>query len=85
MKYAIIAAIHANLEALQAVLTDMKEQSCTRARKLRPGGTPESSPGREPWGAPEGLSPLRGFNFFERQTQDWRPGLLSGAPPGLGE
>lgn len=29
MKFAIIANIHANLEALQAVLTDAKEQKCT--------------------------------------------------------
>ena len=30
MKYAIIADIHANLEALQAVLGDSKEQGCTQ-------------------------------------------------------
>ena len=31
MKYAILADIHANLEALQAVLQDMKQQGCTHA------------------------------------------------------
>lgn len=31
MKYAIIADIHANLQALQAVLEDMKSQNCTHA------------------------------------------------------
>ena len=31
MKYAILADIHANLEALQAVLQDMKLQGCTHA------------------------------------------------------
>ncbi len=34
MKYAIIADIHANLEALQAVLQDMKQQGCTHAACL---------------------------------------------------
>jgi len=29
IKYAIIADIHANLEALEAVLKDIKEQNCT--------------------------------------------------------
>jgi len=29
MKFAIMADVHANLEALQAVLADAKEQSCT--------------------------------------------------------
>ena len=29
MKFAIIADLHANLEALQAVLADAKEQGCT--------------------------------------------------------
>ena len=29
MKFAIIADIHANLEALQVVLEDIKEQKCT--------------------------------------------------------
>ena len=31
MKHAILADIHANLEALQAVLEDMKQQGCTHA------------------------------------------------------
>lgn len=31
MKYAILADIHANLQALEAVLEDMKKQGCTRA------------------------------------------------------
>ena len=31
MKYAILADIHANLEALQAVLEDMKQRGCTHA------------------------------------------------------
>lgn len=34
MKYAIIADIHANLQALQAVLQDMKLQDCTHAACL---------------------------------------------------
>ena len=34
MKYAIIADIHANLEALQAVLQDMKQQGCTHTACL---------------------------------------------------
>src|SRR6185503_7809897 len=34
MKYAILADIHANLEALQAVLQDMKLQGCTHAACL---------------------------------------------------
>lgn len=34
MKYAIIADIHANLQALQAVLQDMKAQGCTHAACL---------------------------------------------------
>lgn len=34
MKYAILADIHANLEALQAVLEDMKQQGCTHSACL---------------------------------------------------
>ena len=34
MKFAIIADIHANLQALQAVLVDMKQQKCTDAACL---------------------------------------------------
>jgi len=34
MKYAILADIHANLQALQAVLRDMKSQGCTHAACL---------------------------------------------------
>jgi len=34
MKYAIIADIHANLEALEAVLQDMKQQGCTHTACL---------------------------------------------------
>ena len=34
MKYAIIADIHANLEALTAVLEDMKQQGCTHTACL---------------------------------------------------
>ncbi len=34
MKYAILADIHANLEALQAVVQDMKQQGCTHAACL---------------------------------------------------
>ena len=34
MKYAILADIHANLQALQAVLQDMKSQACTHAACL---------------------------------------------------
>src|SRR5262245_10946111 len=34
MKYAILADIHANLEALEAVLRDMKQEGCTHAACL---------------------------------------------------
>jgi predicted phosphodiesterase len=30
MRFAILADVHANLEALQAVLADAKDQQCTR-------------------------------------------------------
>ena len=35
MKFAIIADIHANLEAFQVVLEDIKEQKCTERPVVR--------------------------------------------------
>ena len=40
MKYAIIADIHANLEAFQTVLEDIKAQNCTHTACLGDVGMP---------------------------------------------
>ena len=45
MKFAIIADVHANLEAFQAVLADAKEQRCTHYAFL--GALSDTAPTRK--------------------------------------